>query len=120
LLAKFRFALLRERRVLGGRETAKRGLGGNKMQTQSPSNVLRPLRIFIGGEDHHVRGLEDAIGFLHAHEADEVGEYAEMLLAQMEHARTPEMRARAWVAFETWSQAFGLSEQRYGAYSHAA
>ncbi|MFG1463591.1 hypothetical protein V5F77_11890 [Xanthobacter sp. DSM 24535] len=90
------------------------------MQTQSPSYVTRPLRILIGGEDRNVRGLEDAIGFLQAHEADEVGQYAEMLLAQMEHARTPEMRAHAWVAFETWSQAFGLSVTPFGAYSHAA
>ncbi len=66
----------------------------------------RPLKIRMDGSSIVLRSLDDAIGFVRSHP---VREHAEMLLDQMESAHMPNLRRRAWVAFETFADAMKLT-----------
>ncbi len=71
----------------------------------------QPVHIRIGHEDIDVRSLNCAIELIRSLRHDRLGNYAEMLLAQMEAARLPQQQAEAWTAFRTWSIACGLAGQ---------
>ncbi len=71
--------------------------------------VYRPaLVVRIGHEDIEIRSIGCAVDFIRSLRHDHLGNYAEMLLAQLEAANTPVQQAEAWRAFETWSMACGL------------
>ncbi|MBS7539830.1 hypothetical protein [Ancylobacter lacus] len=66
------------------------------------------LVVRIGHEDIEIRSIGCAIALIRSLRHDHLGNYAEMLLAQLEAADTPAQQAEAWRAFETWSMACGL------------
>ncbi|MCS0503748.1 hypothetical protein [Ancylobacter mangrovi] len=69
---------------------------------------IRALTVHVGSEVLEISSLDGAIALIRSLRHDRLGHFAEMLLAQMESARTPEQKTEAWVAFETWSVACGL------------
>jgi hypothetical protein len=71
---------------------------------------FRPQTVWIrvGNEDIEVRSLNCAIDLIRSLRHDRLGNYAEMLLVQLESARQPQQQAEAWTAFRTWSTACGL------------
>jgi hypothetical protein len=70
-----------------------------------------PVQIRVGSEDIEVRSLNCAIDLIRSLRHDRLGNYAEMLLVQLEAAREPEQQAKAWTAFRTWSTACGLDAE---------
>lgn len=81
------------------------------MTTTHTEKLERPLQLRIGSEEIEVASLDSAIGLIRSLRHDRLGHYAEMLLSQMDCARTPQQKHDAWVAFETWSAACGLQTQ---------
>ncbi len=67
---------------------------------------LPPLKVNVSGSSIVLRSLEDAAAFMRSHP---VGEHAEMLLDQMESASKPDLKRRAWLAFETFAEAMKLT-----------
>ncbi|MCK0208542.1 hypothetical protein MWN33_10915 [Starkeya koreensis] len=91
------------------------------MMNTTGSRELRrqPIHVRIGQEDIEIASLDGAIDLIRSLRHDRLGHFAEMLLAQMESARLPEQREKAWVAFETWADACQLrNDERH--WSHAA
>ncbi|MCK0197681.1 hypothetical protein MWN34_12230 [Ancylobacter sp. 6x-1] len=78
------------------------------MITQRAAFTPDPVVVRIGHEDIDVRGLSCAIDLIRSLRHDRLGNFAELLLAQMEAAREPAQQAEAWRAFRTWSTACGL------------
>lgn len=87
----------------------------------STESDFRPetLLVRVGHEELEVRSLECAIDLIRSLRHDRLGRFAEMLLTQMEAARTPRQQQDAWIAFETWSKACGL-QPHHGDIRHAA
>ncbi|MEW6258158.1 MAG: hypothetical protein AB1592_19570 [Pseudomonadota bacterium] len=77
------------------------------MDYQSHPN-LQPLKVKVCGSSIVLRSLEDAAAFMRGHP---VGEHAEMLLDQMESASQPDLKRRAWRAFETFAEAMKLTPE---------
>lgn len=71
----------------------------------------QPVRIRVGNEIIEVRTLNCAIDLIRSLRHDRLGNYAEMLLLQLEAARRPEQQVEAWTAFRTWSTACGLDAE---------
>lgn len=67
---------------------------------------LTPLKVNVSGSHIVLRSLEDAAAFMRSHP---VGEHAELLLDQMECASRPDLKRRAWRAFETFAEAMKLT-----------
>lgn len=79
----------------------------------------QPIHVRVGYEDIEIASLDGAIDFIRSLRHDRLGRFAEMLLTQMESARLPEQQTKAWVAFETWTDACHLrNDERH--WSHAA
>ncbi|HSI41416.1 MAG TPA: hypothetical protein VLA00_12805 [Xanthobacteraceae bacterium] len=78
------------------------------MNTERTEFCPLPIRIRIGHEDIVVRSLDCAIGLIQSLRHDRLGSHAEMLLAQLNAARTDTQQVEAWVAFRTWVTACGL------------
>lgn len=76
--------------------------------SRHPDFKPQPVQIRVGNEDIEVRSLSCAIDLIRSLRHDRLGNYAEMLLVQLEAARQPEQQAKAWTAFRTWSTACGL------------
>jgi len=67
-----------------------------------------PLHLRVGSEEIEIATLNGAINLIRSLRHDRLGRFAEMLLTQMESAKTPNQQADAWVAFQTWAAACGL------------
>lgn len=76
------------------------------IEQRQPLDALPPLRVAVSGSSIVLRSLEDAATFMRGHP---VGEHAEMLLDQMESAYRPDLKRRAWRAFETFAEAMKLT-----------
>lgn len=68
--------------------------------------LMPPLKVNVAGSSIVLRSLDDAAAFMRGHP---VGEHAEMLLDQMESACGPDLKRRAWRAFETFAEAMKLT-----------
>lgn len=75
---------------------------------ERPDFTPEPILLRIGQETIEVRSLAGAIDLIRSLRHDRLGNFAEMLLAQLESARQPAQKAEAWTAFRTWSTACGL------------
>ncbi|QIB35819.1 hypothetical protein [Ancylobacter pratisalsi] len=89
------------------------------MTTTLTETFTSPLVLRIGSEDIEITSLDGAVDLIRSLRHDHLGRYAEMLLTQMESARTTPQKAEAWVAFKTWSAACGLQPHNPG-WRHAA
>ncbi|GAB4065471.1 hypothetical protein KHC28_03055 [Ancylobacter sonchi] len=78
-----------------------------------------PIHVHIGRETIEVRSLDCAVNLLRSLRHDRLGNYAEMLLTQLEQARGPVQQAHAWTAFRSWAMACGLHASDEGR-PHAA
>lgn len=78
-----------------------------------------PLIVRVGSEEIEISSLDGAVNLIRSLRHDRLGRFAEMLLAQMESARSTQQNRDAWVAFETWSLACGL-QPHHGDLEHAA
>lgn len=78
----------------------------NVIEPRHAHEPLPPLKIAVAGSSIVLRSLEDAATFMRGHP---VGEHAEMLLDQMESASRPDLKRRAWRAFETFAEAMKLT-----------
>lgn len=67
-----------------------------------------PITVRIAHEFIEVRTPACAAQLLRSLRHDRLGRYAEMLLKQLEVARTIEEKSRAWSAFAAWAMACGL------------
>lgn len=68
--------------------------------------LMPPLKVNVSGSSIVLRSLDDAAAFMRSHP---VGLHAEMLLDQMACASEPDLRRRAWRAFETFAEAMKLT-----------